>query len=212
MDEDDKSTTTSRADVDALLQKQDWGRMHARLLAFALGRTKKNRAAAQDAVQEAIMRVLDAHWEPWNPEKQPDLFTFLTGIVNRLLSNDRTSARVHREIAMDRQAKEGTRALKLARKVERIPDKGDGASSPEERVALSEVLAPRMASLRAAVENDELARELLDEVEDGNDIRRDHVRITGHTSDEVKAARRRLARHVVRIAREIPEEGDEESK
>jgi DNA-directed RNA polymerase specialized sigma24 family protein len=50
--------------VDDLLREQDWAKVSARVLAYALSRTR-SRAKASDVAQEAMMRALDARWNPW---------------------------------------------------------------------------------------------------------------------------------------------------
>ena len=87
MSEGEKSETTQPRDVDALLRKQDWGRIRVQLLLFARPRAKSE-AKANDVVQEAMMRVFDPTWEPWDPSKYPNVVDFLTSIISRLLVNE----------------------------------------------------------------------------------------------------------------------------
>jgi DNA-directed RNA polymerase specialized sigma24 family protein len=189
-------------DIDALLRKQDWGKMYARLLAFAKGRLK-SKADAEDLVQDTIRRVLDPNWERWDPEKHPDLFEFMTGILNRLRSNNLTSARTHRELVMDMEAKEGSRERGRAKKAGKV---AASAPTPEEQLARAEVVGPRIERVRAEAAGDEVAEALLEEIEDGNDVRREIARATGYSAAQIKAGKQRLSRIVKRVVRETSEE------
>ncbi len=76
----------------ALLDRQNWGDVHARLLDFAEARSgKRAKAQAKDLVQTAIMRVF-ARDSKWDPEKEPELLRYLMSVVNTLRWNERTSA------------------------------------------------------------------------------------------------------------------------
>jgi hypothetical protein len=196
----------ARAEVDALLRKQNWPRIYAELVKHAMSVAKGNEAAAKDLAQEAIRRVLDANWEPWDPKKHPQVLTFLARIVNRLARNERTSARAHREIAMDREAKERTRARKIALEADKVYE---DVSSTEARLGAARLLARRMDRLRANIGGDAVVHALVDEIEKGNETPREQAAATGYSIEEVREGTRRLARHVARVAREIPE-GDEE--
>jgi len=73
MTHEDDEARAKRARVDAIFKKitqAEWARLHKELVAYALTRAKSP-AKAQDHAQEAIMRVLDARWEPWDPTGSP---------------------------------------------------------------------------------------------------------------------------------------------
>ena len=110
---DGDGTKMSRAELDALLKKQDWGRIYPKLYKFARSRGN-SKERAEDFTQEAIQRVLDPNWEPWDPIAKPDLVEFLMGIVRRLTANGRVTQRRHREVIMDQEADEGTDAERVA--------------------------------------------------------------------------------------------------
>jgi DNA-directed RNA polymerase specialized sigma24 family protein len=202
MADHDAPPKRSRAEVDALLKKQDWRRIHAELLAFAIRRTK-SRVHAEDLVQEALRRVLDANWEPWDPEKNPSLLHFLTGIVNRNLSNDRTHSRVHRELAMDREAAVGSKLRKVADEADEV---AVDASLLEDRTIAGELCVRRMDRLRADVASDGVVSAIVEQNVEGVEAPRELVIATGYAIEVIREGQRRLARHVARVTREIPAE------
>jgi DNA-directed RNA polymerase specialized sigma24 family protein len=208
MTEDDRASSARRASVDAILKSQDWGRIHAQLVASAKARTKSP-AMAEDLAQEAIRRVLDPNWEPWDPEKEPSLPQFLMRIVSRLVSNERTHSRAHREIVMDREAAEGSRERRVARKAGGV---AVDASSPEAQAIARQLYLRRIDRLHADVAEDAVTRALVEQAEEGNDKASEQAAATGYSIEKVREGRRRLARHVDRITREIPAESEKESK
>jgi DNA-directed RNA polymerase specialized sigma24 family protein len=204
-DGDQSSKEARRASVDVLLRKQDWGRMYPELLAFAQARAK-SKAVAEDLVQEAMRRVLDAQWEPWDPEKHPNVFDFLTSIINRLLRNDRTSARAHRELVMDREAKKKHREFKTAMEARKAFDPAPGA---EERLGARELLERRTELLRTYVGDNEVAQAVVDQMLLGNDEAGAQADATGYPVARIYEARRRITQLVARVTRELPADGSE---
>src|SRR5690349_15783300 len=97
----DDASQALRSRVDAIFKAMtpaQWGRVRVDLLNFALARGQ-SKARANDLAQEALLRVLDARWEPWDPDAQPDLTRFLMSIINRQITNENQKTRLHREIA-----------------------------------------------------------------------------------------------------------------
>ena len=196
------STKPSRAAVDALLRKQDWGRIHAELVEFALRRVK-GKDRADDLAQEAIRRVLDANWEPWDPVAKPSLLEFLMGIVNRIVSNERSGHRVHRELAMDRTAEQGTRARRVAAQAEKVVS---GEASPETRVIAAQLASRRMERLRGEIAEDVPLQKLVAQREDNVTKASEQATAMSCSVEEVYFANRRLNRIVARVCGDVPAE------
>ena len=77
------------------LQKADWDDIAVRLTDYAVKKARRYRwrtgtaiggESAEDLAFEAIKRVLDGD-RKWNPQENHDLFQYLTGVVDSLLSH-----------------------------------------------------------------------------------------------------------------------------
>ena len=77
------------------LQKADWGDIGVRLTDYAVKKARRYRwrtetaiggESAEDLAFEAIEKVLDGD-RKWDPQETPDLFHYLTGVVDSLLSH-----------------------------------------------------------------------------------------------------------------------------
>jgi DNA-directed RNA polymerase specialized sigma24 family protein len=206
---------------DDLLRSQDWGRVRAQILAYAMKRAR-SKAKAQDLAQEAMMRALDARWNPWDPEKHPDIVDFLISIVNRLLANENQKRKVHREISMDRELRgetgregDGDLAGATLRKALAGGDDGDAgkarknpladpAATPEAAAGDRELYRRRVARLRERLARDRVALDAIDQTELEVDLPEEQAAATGHALHEIETARRRIAFHAKKVAREIP--------
>jgi len=196
MTDDDDFTKEKRARADARLRaitKAEWARIHKELLAWGLWRTK-NPVRAQDLAQEAIMRVLDARWEPWDPDANPDLLLFLRSIINRNLANEKVTRRRHREIQMDAEDFNAIR---------------DNARTPESIVATHDLADKRMTELRTRLAGDEEALERVDQFEQGVDSAEDQRADSDKEIEIIRNARRRVFFHAENVKREISAERDE---
>ena len=111
LDERRSSFRTVPRPVDTIT-KAEWIVLRERLVKFAFSRTRLHERA-DDLAQEAMRRVLDDHWEPWNPATHPDILRYMMSIVNREIANKRSMAATHREIAMASEEK-STRAERRA--------------------------------------------------------------------------------------------------
>lgn len=163
-DELDELPPLPRAEIDALLRDAEWGPLHARLVKFALWRTK-NQARAEDLAQYAIARVLDPDFRAWDPRKKA-LHHFLMGLVNDELSNKRK--RKHLEIAMasEEKATSAERAAEIAASKVAVD-----APSPEGALVSHDMKARKLALLRKRLEakDDALALRALEFFEQGSD-------------------------------------------
>lgn len=77
------------------LQKADWDDIAVRLTDYAVKKARRYRwrtgtaiggESAEDLAFEAIKRVLDGD-RKWDPQGKPDIFQYLTGVVDSLLSH-----------------------------------------------------------------------------------------------------------------------------
>ena len=86
-------------------QKLDWADIFGRLVLFAFRRRQLrgvpgSLADAEDLAAEAIRRLFDLNYAPWDPAREPDLLRHLGSTVNGLLSNEMRAARVKLERAV----------------------------------------------------------------------------------------------------------------
>jgi hypothetical protein len=172
----------TRAEVDAKLEKQPWGTIRAELVLYGLKR-RRSPPEAQDLAQEAMLRVWDPHWRPWNFRKQPSLWKHMVGIVNRLITN--------RWKAAETKAYGGP-IDKHAKKM------GDPQANPEQVLLAREEEAQwagRLVAVRALLEQkeDKLGLQVLDLFEGGVAEAADQAARLYRPVKEIYKARERLA-------------------
>jgi hypothetical protein len=186
--------------VDAALRKVNWSVVYPRVFAFALSRTK-SKARAEDLTQDAIRRVYDHEQAPWNPVTAPDVVPILFGLVRRALSDERGSGRVHHEITVMSKSHD----VRVTRAVSQI---ASAIPTPESALATHDLLARRMAALRARAAADPLVLSLLSLTEDGVDTAADQAASLSAPIEDIRRARRRLFDHVAAVACALPDEDD----
>jgi DNA-directed RNA polymerase specialized sigma24 family protein len=196
----DPAAAPPRAVVDAALRKVAWASVYPRVLAFAIARTK-SKARAEDLTQDAIRAVYDHELRAWNPVAAPDILPVLLGIVRRNLSNERASGRVHHEITVMSKSHD----VRVTRAVSQI---ASSIPTPESALATHDLLARRIAALRARAAADPLVLSLLSLTEDGVDTAADQAASLSAPIEDIRRARRRLFDHVAAVARALPDEDD----
>jgi DNA-directed RNA polymerase specialized sigma24 family protein len=179
-----------------LLDRQDWGDIHARLLDFATHRTKPD-ALAKDLVQDAISRVYAYEWK-WDPAKEPDLVRYLMSVVNGLLANERTSAASRRTKSMS--AKRGRAAAEAVR---------DDAAFSETRAVEHDLFTRRMTLLTERLAGNARALKMVELMTSGIDTPAAIRKVTGWSADETMATRRAMLRAAARVAQDIGGQDDD---
>ena len=178
-------------DAAALLKKVAWGGVSKRLTAYAsrcLGAYGRL-ADAEEIAQEAIAQLYDPRYRRWDPVQQPDVFVFLAGLVKGLVSNRRRVKGTTHE--------RNTTHERLARF---SAPKGD---TPEGLLARAEHGAKVAAGIRARLDGDALAREVLALTEEGVGTLAEQIELTGRPHAEVRNARRRLAVHADAVTADL---------
>ena len=174
-------------------QKLDWADIFRRLVLFAFRRRQLrgmpgSLADAEDLAAEAIRRLFDSNYAPWDPAHEPDLLRHLGSTVNGLLSNEMRAARVKLERSLSVPS-----VLEWAEQnavADAHPDRAD-----DYRYAVS--------LLEARITNDEIASQLLSLEEEG--VTKAALQAAQLKLDvaAIYAARRRLARHCQAVRREL---------
>ena len=186
--------------MDALLDRlrqQDWSDLYPRLFAYAKSRAGST-DDARDLAQSAITRLF-AFDSKWDPEKQPDVFSFLTSVVNSLAYNARKRVAA-RNLSIDDGAIGQETAARLA----------DPNLSPDDAQAIHELYARRLERLRARLADDPDAARLLELSLEGHDKPADLRERTGLSDHALLAARKRMQRAALAVARHRPDDDPKE--
>jgi hypothetical protein len=175
-----------------LLDRQDWGDIHARLLDFALARCGKHgRAQAKDLAQSAIMRVY-AYDSKWDPAKEPELLRYLMSVVNSLLANERTSYAARKNVTM--HAGKGKRAAALA---------ADEQAWGEKAAVEEDLVSRRLALLGERMQGDAPVLQYLECLARRTESTEAVRAATGWSLLTLKAVRRRMLRAAALVARDL---------
>lgn len=180
------------------LRQQDWNDLYLRLYTFAKRRTQST-DDARDLAQSAITRLF-AFDSKWDPQKQPDVFSFLTSVVNSLAYNARKNA-ASRNLSIDDGAAGQEMAARLA----------DPNLTPEDAQSIHDIYARRLERLRARLADDPDAARLLELTLEGADKPAELKRVTGMSDDKLQAVRKRMQRAALHVARH-PDEDPKEKK
>lgn len=174
-------------------QKLDWADIFGRLVLFAFRRRQLrgvpgSLADAEDLAAEAIRRLFDSNYAPWDPAREPDLLRHLGSTVNGLLSNEMRTARVKLERSLSVPS-----VLESAEQAAAANAQPDGADDYRHAMSL----------LEARIADDEIASQLLSLEEEG--VTKAALQAAQLKLDVVTiyAARRRLARHCQAVRREL---------
>ena len=174
-------------------QKLDWADIFSRLVLFAFRRRQLRGVAgsladAEDLAAEAIRRLFDSNYAPWDPAREPDLLRHLGSTVNGLLSNEIRAARVKLERSLSVPS-----VLESAEQFSAADAHPDGADDYRHAILL----------LEARIANDEIASQLLLLEEEG--VTKAALQAAQLKLDvaAIYAARRRLARHCQAVRREL---------
>jgi hypothetical protein len=174
-------------------QKLDWADIFGRLVLFAFRRRRlrgvpDSLADAEDLAAEAIRRLFDSNYAPWDPAREPDLLRHLGSTVNGLLSNEMRAARVKLERSLSVPS-----VLESAEQTAAADAHPDGADDYRHAMSL----------LEARIANDQIASQLLFLEEEG--VTKAALQAAELKLDvaAIYAARRRLARHCQAVRREL---------
>ena len=187
----------------ALLDRQNWPDVHARLLDFAGARTGgtrgKAKAQAKDLVQEAILRVYGSQ-SRWAPEKEPELLPYLMSVVNTV----RWGEPVSHDVAKAASATD--------RKTDRAASQvADPAAFSESSAVRTDLRARRYALLRERTADDPNVLQFLDCVADGRESAADICKALEWTETKHNAVRRRMLRAAALVARDLGGADDDDS-
>ncbi len=171
----------------------NWADIFRRLVLFAFRRrqlrgSSGSLADAEDLAAEAIRRLFDLQYTPWDPTRAPDLLRHLGSTINGLLSNELRAARVNREQSMSVPS-----VLQAAEESAAADPQFDG--TPDYRRAMS--------LLESRVANDEVIPQLLLLEEEG--VTKPAVQAAQLHLEVgvIYKARRRLAQHREAVRREL---------
>jgi DNA-directed RNA polymerase specialized sigma24 family protein len=184
----------------ALLDRQPWDDIHARLLDFAEARTgKRAKDRAKDLAQTAILRVYSSE-SKWDPEKEPELLRYLLNVVNSLRANENTSAAAQRNVS--------TSNRKAKRAAEQV---ADPAAFSETSAIESDLSARHFTLLRERMADDPNVLQFLDCVAAGKESAADICEATDWSKEKHNAVRRRMLRAAALVARDLGGADDEDS-
>jgi hypothetical protein len=174
-------------------QNLDWADTFSRLVLLAFRRRQfrglpGSLAEAEDLAAEAIRRLFDSNYKPWDPVREPDLLRHLGSTVNGLLSNDMRAARVKRKRSLSLPL-----VLQSAEQTATLDADPDAADSYRHAMSL----------LEARLAKDEIASQLLWLEEEG--VTKAALQAAQLKMDvaAIYSARRRLARHCQAVGREL---------
>jgi hypothetical protein len=174
-------------------QKLDWADIFGRLVLFAFRRRQSrgmpgSLADAEDLAAEAIRRLFDSNYAPWDPAGEPDLLRHLGSTVNGLLSNEMRAARVKLE-----------RSLSVPSVLESAEQTAAADAHPD---AVDDY-HHAMSLLEARIADDEIASQLLSLEEEG--VTKPALQAAQLKLEvaAIYAARRRLARHCLAVRLEL---------
>lgn len=185
MSSSDRSSSEPQS-LAADLEAQDWPRLRARLLRFAIRRAR-SRADAEDHVQEAVDRVFGPKRDPWNPEVEPELARHLMHVIDKIRSDERDK----RNVRLDPR-NSATVEVRMTLPLP-TPEQAnlDAEADRQARRRLDEVKADRS--------NDPVALEVIEQSEDGVDRPAEQARATGRTIEEIMNARKRIKRAIQEV-------------
>jgi DNA-directed RNA polymerase specialized sigma24 family protein len=187
----------------ALLDRQNWGDIHARLLDFAEarsgGKRGKAKALALDLVQEAILRVYSSQ-SRWDPEKEPQILGYLMSVVNTLRWGEKIRHDVSKTVST-----EGRKGKRAADQV------ADPNAFSESSAAESDLRARQYALLRERMADDPHVLQFLDCLVTGKESAAEICAATGWSKERHNAVRRRMLRAAALVARDLGGADDEPS-
>jgi hypothetical protein len=174
-------------------QKLDWADILGRLVLFAFRRRQLrgvpgSLADAEDLAAEAIRRLFDSNYAPWDPAREPDLLRHLGSTVNGLLSNEMRAARVKLEHSLS---------------VPSVLESAEQTAAADAYPDAADDYHHAMSLLEARIANDEIASQLLSLEEEG--VTKPALQAAQLKLEvaAIYAARRRLARHCQAVRLEL---------
>ncbi|MGO8994535.1 MAG: hypothetical protein ACLQVI_14550, partial [Polyangiaceae bacterium] len=177
-------------DYRALLARQDWVTLRKNLKLYAWKATgSRSMDRAEDIAHDAIARLWEDAGVRWDPQAEPNLFRFLTGLVRGDLSNER---RLKATTDVDLPGPQAVEALR---------DKSEPGA--ETLLIRAESVHRIFSPLRERTASDAVASAVVDLFARGIDGAADQVEASGHSIDDIRRARRRVFDHVAAIKREL---------
>jgi DNA-directed RNA polymerase specialized sigma24 family protein len=175
----------------ALLRRQNWSDLHARLTTYALRRTRaRDVRDVEDIVQEAIAHAWDPEYQRWDPSREPELLRFLMSHVNSIVANGYGTQKRRKPVRDPEKALAFKPAL---------------APTPERALELAD-LADRAATMlreRLAASADALGDQLLTLFEEEIAAPAEQAQATARPIDDIRFARRRVFRHADAVRTEL---------
>jgi hypothetical protein len=174
-------------------QNFDWADIFGRLVLFAFRRRQLrgvpgSLADAEDLAAEAIRRLFDSNYAPWDPAREPDLLRHLGSTVNGLLSNEMRATRVKLEHSLS---------------VPSVLESAEQTAAANAHPDAADDYRHAMSLLEARIANDEIASRLLSLEEGG--VTKPALQAAQLKLEvaAIYAARRRLARHCQAVRLEL---------
>ena len=177
-------------------QGQDWGKLRAKLTAFAHRRTQKRSwELAQDLAQTAVADVLTRP-ETWDPATEP-LLKHLAKRVISLASNEWNRKKTALEVVF------------LPEEGEEAPDMAVDEEAIEDVLDRRRLAARFRAGLDESVAGDEDATVVVAQMAEGRDTPLTIAKGSGLPIQRVRDARRRIFRHAKAVATQMDADLDD---
>jgi DNA-directed RNA polymerase specialized sigma24 family protein len=175
-----------------LPSKQELRDAYARALLYALKQTR-SRPRSEELVQAAMVAAVDGP-TAWDPSRHPPFASHVCNLIYSRMGNESQSYETEHYAGSVTPEVENT-----------APDVRDPEAVLLDRGDES-LAAKRMAALEAKAEGDALVRILLDGADgEGDEASSARAIAAGHSARDIEFARRRLARLVAAVVRELPD-------
>jgi DNA-directed RNA polymerase specialized sigma24 family protein len=211
------SAAANATDYRALLARQEWGPLRKKLKLWAWKATgSRSMDRAEDLVQDAVARLWQDAGVRWDPQIEPNLFRFMTGLIRGDLSNERRLKATSSEVlapnkASDRDDDKDRREDDERQKpIEAYGDGGQG--SAEALLVQRERLHRGFAALRERTADDEQGATVAALFESGVSDAAEQAAASGYSIDDIRRARRRVFDHAAAIGRERAQEREEDEE
>jgi hypothetical protein len=174
----------SPEDLDRILRAQDWGRVRARLFAFARSITHSP-SQSQELADAVLVECCDPDATPWNPNAEPDVAVHALRAMRNKLSAERKKHLVRN----------------APKTIDTVRSLAPAARTPEERLDGDEQQTRAERIIAAARErlSEPLEHELLELSLDDVDKPADQAARVGRPIHEIRRARERV-KYAIRAA------------
>jgi DNA-directed RNA polymerase specialized sigma24 family protein len=172
----------------AHMTDRDWGRLRLQVLNLAM-KLARSRAAAEDLVQEAILRVIDPDGDPWDPATEPELARHLMRIIDNIRRVERAHRKVQRDPSIEATVEERMTPRAPTPEKPSVDAEGEGAAQR------------RLAAVKEKLGDDPVALKVIEQTEQGVDRPAEQALATGESLDDIRTARKRVRTAIATILR-----------